>query len=509
VEASLRRVVGAFAGLRVVVVGDAILDRWLHGRSTRLSREAPVPVLDLDERLDVPGGAANTAINLAALGAHVRLLAVVGDDEEGRALADATAAAGVDTDGVIRSPARRTMAKHRLTAAGQLLLRFDQGTTEVLDGEDEARLAAAVRAALADADALVVSDYEGGVRAPAVLRALARWRAGDVRACTVDARSPAAWRSLRPTAVKPNYTEAARLLGLPVGEPPGRPSPEARNVVDRAAAVVEHGQRLLDRTGAAMAAVTLDTDGAVVLERGQPAYRTYAVPVERPQATGCGDTYVAALTLALAAGAGTVPSAELASAAAGVVVRKPGTAVCTAAELCEDDPAAVKRVADAAALTGLARTHRLAGRRLVFTNGCFDILHRGHVTYLSRAKALGDVLVVAVNADASVARLKGPARPINPLEDRLEVLAALSCVDHVVAFDHDSPVELLRAARPDVYVKGGDYTRDTLPEAPLVESLGGTVEILEYLEDRSTTGIIERITAIDLTVEEPAPVVGS
>jgi D-beta-D-heptose 7-phosphate kinase / D-beta-D-heptose 1-phosphate adenosyltransferase len=144
----------------------------------------------------------------------------------------------------------------------------------------------------------------------------------------------------------------------------------------------------------------------------------------------------------------------------------------------------------------------------VFTNGCFDILHRGHVTYLSRAKALGDVLVVAVNTDASVRRLKGASRPINPLEDRLEVLAALSCVDHVVAFDADSPVELLRAARPDVYVKGGDYTRATLPEAPLVESLGGAVTILEYLEDRSTTGIIQRITAVDLT-EADAEVVRS
>jgi len=496
VEASSRRVVGAFAGMRVVVVGDAILDRWLHGRSTRLSREAPVPVVDLDERLDVPGGAANTAINLAALGAQVRLLAVLGDDPEGATLRDATAAAGVDTAGVVLHPSRRTLAKHRLTAAGQLLLRFDQGTTDPLAGEAEAALAAAVRAALADADALVVSDYEGGVRAPAVLRALARWRHCGARVCTVDARSPAAWRTLRPTAVKPNYAEAARLLGLP-----------AEDAGDRAAAVVEHGGRLLDRTNAAIAAVTLDTDGAVVLERGAPAYRTYAVPVDKPMATGCGDTYVAALTLALAAGAGTVHSAELASAAAGVVVHKPGTATCTAAELCEDDPGAVKRVADAAALTGLARTHRLAGRRIVFTNGCFDILHRGHVTYLSRAKALGDVLVVAVNSDASVARLKGPTRPINPLEDRLEVLAALSCVDHVVAFDDDSPVALLRAARPDVYVKGGDYTRETLPEAPLVESLGGTVTILEYLEERSTTGIIERISAIDLTLAEAGPVV--
>jgi D-beta-D-heptose 7-phosphate kinase/D-beta-D-heptose 1-phosphate adenosyltransferase len=329
-----------------------------------------------------------------------------------------------------------------------------------------------------------------------VVAALARWQQAGPRVCTVDARVPAAWRALRATAAKPNYDEAARLLGLPTSS----------STVRRADEIIALGDRLLDLTGTGIAAVTLDCEGSVVLERGQPAYRTYAVTTDVARATGCGDTYAAALTLALAAGADTVQAAELASAASGVVVRKPGTSTCTAAELLADDAAALKQVSGPAPLAGLVRTHRLAGRRIVFTNGCFDILHRGHITYLSRAKALGDVLVVAVNGDASVRRLKGAARPVNPLEDRLEVLAALSCVDHVVAFDEDSPAELLRATRPDVYVKGGDYTRETLPEAPLVEALGGTVSFLDYLEDRSTTGIIARITAgSTLQHTQPAP----
>ncbi len=484
-ETSLRRVVDAFAGLRVVVLGDAILDRYLRGTSTRLCREAPVPVVDLDERLDVPGGAANAAVNLAALGAQVSLVAAVGDDPEGDALVSSTAAAGVDTAGVVVAPELATLAKHRLTAGAQLLLRFDQGSTAPLAADTERSVVARLTALLASADAVVVSDYDSGCRTPAVVAALAGWRAAGPAVCTVDARTPAAWRALAPTAVKPNYEEAARLLGLPATTPAG----------GRADEVAALGERLLDLTGAGIAAVTLDAEGSIVLERGQPAYRTYAVATDVARATGCGDTYAAALTLALAAGAGTVQAAELASAASGVVVRKPGTSTCTAAELREDDPTAVKRVPGPAPLTGLVRSHRLAGRRIVFTNGCFDILHRGHVTYLSRAKALGDVLVVAVNGDDSVRRLKGASRPVNPLEDRLEVLAALSCVDHVVAFDEDSPTELLRAARPDVYVKGGDYTRETLPEAPLVESLGGAVSFLDYLEDRSTTGIIARIAA--------------
>jgi len=179
-----------------------------------------------------------------------------------------------------------------------------------------------------------------------------------------------------------------------------------------------------------------------------------------------------------------------------VVVGKDGTAVCSTAELRALFAGGEKRVPDARALAQRVEAERAAGRRIVFTNGCFDILHRGHVTLLNRAKGLGDVLIVGVNADASVARLKGRGRPINALEDRLKVLAALSYVDYVVAFDDDSPRELIAAARPDIYVKGGDYTRDTLPEAALVESLGGAVCILPYVGDRSTSGIIERIRRV-------------
>ncbi|MDQ3859822.1 MAG: D-glycero-beta-D-manno-heptose 1-phosphate adenylyltransferase, partial [Actinomycetota bacterium] len=189
----------------------------------------------------------------------------------------------------------------------------------------------------------------------------------------------------------------------------------------------------------------------------------------------------------------TPAAAELASAAAGIVVGKPRTAVCAAAELRELLEGGTKVVEEPGRLAAVLAAHRDRGRRIVFTNGCFDILHRGHITYLSRAKTLGDVLVVGLNSDASVARLKGPGRPVNMLDDRAHVLAALSCVDLVVPFSEDTPVELVRAVRPDVFVKGGDYTREMLPEAPVVEALGGAVHLLPYVEDRSTTGIIERI----------------
>ena len=199
------------------------------------------------------------------------------------------------------------------------------------------------------------------------------------------------------------------------------------------------------------------------------------------------------LTLAIAAGADVPAAGELASAAAALVVTREGTAVCGATALREALSGSRRRLAGPEELAAQAGMHRQRGRRGVFTNGCFDILHRGHVAYLNRAKALGDVLVVGVNSDRSVRRLKGPDRPLNRLEDRMEVLGALSCIDHLVAFDADTPAELIEAARPEVFVKGGDYSPEDLPEAPLVERLGGKVVLLPYLEDHSTTAVIERI----------------
>jgi D-beta-D-heptose 7-phosphate kinase/D-beta-D-heptose 1-phosphate adenosyltransferase len=240
-------------------------------------------------------------------------------------------------------------------------------------------------------------------------------------------------------------------------------------------------------------AVTLDTEGALVFERGRPAYRTYARPTPPSRAAGAGDTFVAALALALAAGGHTPAAVEVASAAASIVVGTDGTSVCGQEQLSEYFTAVSKTLHSVDRLAARAAFHHEQGRRIVFTNGCFDILHRGHITYLNRAKALGDLLVVGINSDESVRRLKGSGRPINGLEDRVQVLAALSCIDHIVPFDGDTPEELIRAIRPDVFVKGGDYTIEQLPEAGLVEQLGGTVQLLPFVEDRSTTGIIERI----------------
>jgi D-beta-D-heptose 7-phosphate kinase/D-beta-D-heptose 1-phosphate adenosyltransferase len=479
----LPRLIRAFDQLDVIVIGEAMLDSYLEGDTGRLCREAPVPIVRLNGRSDAPGGAANSAVNARSLGARVHLLSVVGDDPEAALLGRALQARGVDTAGLRAQPGRRTLAKQRVVAASQLLLRFDQGTTDPVDPASERWLIDRLADLYPRSDAAIISDYGYGILTPRVIAALADLQARHPLVLVADSKDLAAYRKVGLTAAKPNYAEALQLLGLDARDAPG-PRPDR---------IAGSAGRILERTGARIAAVTIDTEGALIVERDRPPYRTYARPEYHARAAGAGDTFLAALALGLAAGGDTPAASELASAASAVVVSQEGTVACSAVELLDRLAPGAKPAADLDTLVDRLDAERRRGRRIVFTNGCFDILHRGHVTYLGQAKALGDILVVGVNSDAGIRRLKGPDRPINTLEDRVEVLAALSCVDHLIPFDDDTPCALIRALRPDVFVKGGDYTRDRLPEAALVEELGGVVRILPFLPERSTTRIIERI----------------
>jgi D-beta-D-heptose 7-phosphate kinase/D-beta-D-heptose 1-phosphate adenosyltransferase len=472
-----------FRDLRVLVIGESMLDTYLDGYTDRLSREAPVPVVTVTDRKDAAGGAANTAVNIATLGGQVTFLSVVGDDEEGQTLRRVLSARGVNTDCVVVNEGRKTLAKRRVSAGGQMLVRFDQGHTEPIDGETEARFIEHLGRLYGEVDGIVISDYGYGVLTPRVIDTLQDLQAWHPRPIFADARDLARYCGLAPTAVKPNYGETVKLLGLP----------KIEGACARAEQIAPYADRVLEITGAQIAAITLDTEGALVCERGNAPYRTYAEAQPDSRAAGAGDTFVSGLTLSLLAGADTADAAEIAQAAARIVVSKPGTTTCTADELRSLFLGSDKYYVDPSALAERLAMERTGCRRVVFTNGCFDILHRGHITYLNQAKALGDILVVAVNTDASVQRLKGPTRPINSMEDRLQVLAGLSSVDYLLSFDDPTPARLLEIVKPDVFVKGGDYTRETLPEAAVVESYGGSVQILPYIENRSTTGMIARI----------------
>lgn len=471
-----------FAGARILVIGDAMLDAYLIGTTNRVCREAPVPVVALAERQDVPGGAANTAANVASLGGTVAFLSVIGDDAEGLRLRGALVACGVDTGAMQIEDRRRTLAKHRVIAASQVLVRFDQGDTGPMSPCTEQAGIDHLTSHYPRYDAVIVSDYAYGVLTPRMIETLAAVQRETPRPLIVDAKDFPAYRAVGVTAIKPNYEEAIHLLGLP-------PAHGAA----RAAQIEGHGERLLEMTGARIAAVTLDEDGALVIERGCPPHHIPARPSAHARTIGAGDTFVGAFALALASGGDACAAAKIAATAAAIAVECEGTTACTLAALRERFVAPPKHADDLAALVARVERLRAAGMRIVFTNGCFDILHRGHVTLLAAARALGDALIVGVNTDASVARLKGPHRPVNSLEDRMAVLGALGSVDWVIPFAEETPERLIRALRPDVFVKGGDYPKERLPEAPLVESLGGTVRILPFTPDRSTTRVIERI----------------
>lgn len=486
--------INTFPDLNILVIGEALLDTYLKGSSERLCREAPVPVVDIREREDVPGGAANTAVNIRSLGGTARFVSVIGNDIEATILLRALEEKGVATDTVLVDSERRTLAKQRIVSDGQILLRFDQGRTHPLDAQAENAILAMLPDLFHQSNGVVISDYGYGIITPRILQALIELQREDPHVIIADSKHLPKYRELGVTAVKPNYKEAVELLGLP-----------ARTTQqERLEQILQYGERLIEICNTQIAAITLDCDGSLVFECGQPLYRTYARCAPHSQAAGAGDTFVSGMALALSAGVHSATAAEIASAASSVVVEKPGTVSCHADELKNYFYGDEKFVNNAFVMAARLASLRREGRKIVFTNGVFDILHSGHVSYLSQAKSFGDVLIVGINSDESVRRLKGSSRPINTLEDRAQVLAALSSVDLIIPFGTDTPIELIKTIKPDVYVKGGDYTLETLPEAPVVQKLGGKVHILSYLDDRSTTGMIERIRKVYVKTDHHA-----
>lgn len=476
----------------ILVIGDVMLDGWWSGTIERLCREAPAPVVDITSRESAPGGAANTAMNLAALGARVSVAGIIGNDDAGAALRRKLEDAGIDVSHLHSHPAMVTTTKIRISSGGQVMLRIDDSASTV-PAEALAALAASVAAAVEHQDAVMVCDYGTGVLAnpvqAAILTALA---AGDTapepttaRPLTViDAHDPRPWAVLRPDLVTPNAQEAARLLDLRL---PGG--------AGRIGVVTSHREALLESTGARAVVVTLDRDGTVLFSSDGSTHRTWARPAAEKQASGAGDTFVAALTLARSVGLPLTASLDLAQAAADVVVHQPGTSVCSTAQLSRHLESFADTALPADELARQVQAHRAQGHRIVLTNGCFDVLHSGHTRYLTQAKQLGDILVVALNSDDSVRRLKGPGRPINTEADRAAVIAALSCVDYVTVFDTPTASPLIRRLQPEVYAKGGDYTPEMLAETDVVEEYGGRVAILDYVAERSTSAVVQRIQA--------------
>lgn len=479
-----RDIIDQYRDKNVMVIGDYILDIYLKGTSTRLSPEAPVPVVDVAERNAFPGGAANTVCNLRKLGANVSYYTVIGCDKEGDEAIQLFEDMGVDTCSITRDHRRETITKTRIVSGAHVITRLDQGTQERLDEKTTTLLARMIAKDYRKFDAIVLSDYDKGIITEALLDEIAELQQKYNRFLVVDSKRLPFFRSLGPSLVKPNYDESIKLLGL------------SYQFMNRAEQIKPAIPSLFEKLGAGIITVTLDTEGSLVTEAGQATYRCFAPSVSSPHVAGAGDTYLAAFTLSYISCGDCSISGNIATAAASVAVRKESTSSCSNEELKSYFDVNTKLVGSDEQLKEICDRYHAQGKRIIFTNGCFDILHSGHVAYLHYVKRLGDVLIAGINTDDSIKRLKGESRPINPLNDRLQVLAGLSSVDHIVPFgnaDDDTPIPLIRIVRPHIFAKGGDYTKDKLPEAPVVEELGGEIVFIPLVPDHSTTAIINRI----------------
>jgi D-beta-D-heptose 7-phosphate kinase/D-beta-D-heptose 1-phosphate adenosyltransferase len=477
-------IINAFHNKHILVVGDLILDVYLNGTSTRLSPEAPVPVVDIKERKAMLGGAANTVCNLRTLGARVTYCTIIGTDSEGDEANNLLNDIGVDTQSVIPCPERRTLVKTRVVAGGHVITRFDAGTQLPADESSCQRLIQFIQNTYEQYDALIFSDYDKGTITAGLISAVNQLRHGRQKFIAVDSKRLPFFAELRPSLVKPNYDEAVKLFSTDV------------MFSGRVEQITSGRKILFEKTGASLIAVTLDHEGSLFFKNGEMIYRAHAPAIEVPHVAGAGDTFLSAFTLAYISSMEIAASAEISNAAAAIAVRKEATSACTNGELKCYFHIQNKRIDALTELEQLCKNYRSQGKRIVFTNGCFDILHSGHVTYLHCAKELGDVLIVGINHDESIQRIKGKDRPINTLSDRIDVLSGLSAVDHLVPFgnqEDDTPIPLIKVICPDVFVKGGDYSKDKLPEADTVESNGGKIVFLPFIPDHSTTSIIQKI----------------
>lgn len=475
------------ARVRVLCVGDVMLDRFVSGSVKRISPESPVPVLSITGMNACPGGAANVARNVASLGGHCTLISVVGSDAVAGELERAVAGIAQVSSLFIHAPARATTEKIRFVAQGQHMLRADSEDSQPLAPELEQALLASIAANLDGHDVLVLSDYAKGVLTDLVVAgAIALARASGLP-CVVDPKSARMERYAGATVVTPNAKEVQEVTGIDPTE-------------DDAVAVAA-GQKMLKDFDIEAVLVTRAHRGMTLVPReGLPA-QLPASAREVFDVVGAGDTVVATLALVLGTGESLLEAARLANLAAGIVVGKRGTATVTQAELTEgltrlgqgSLQSLQGKVFNLSALLPLLEIWRQQGHKVGFTNGCFDLLHVGHLSILSYSRSHCGRLVVGVNSDASVKRLKGADRPINSAEDRATVLAALAAVDAVVIFDEDTPLELIRAIQPDVLVKGADYSVDKIVGADLVLARGGQVLTSELIPGRSTSRIVDTL----------------
>ncbi len=468
-----------FPNARLLVVGDIMLDRYWTGATSRISPEAPVPVVKVGNTEDRLGGAANVALNIATLGCQVSLCGIIGNDEAGRRLGELLAASEINNLSITDS-SNPTITKLRVMSRHQQLLRMD--FEEPLQNTANEELLQRIDAQLEKVDAVVISDYaKGTVANPQAIVSLCKKHAIPV---FVDPKGHDFARYRGASLITPNRSELEAVVGTCAS-------------LDE---VFTKAETLRQNLSLDNLLVTLSEKGMALIRAGQTPFHMATTAKDVFDVTGAGDTVIATLAAAVAAGSDIPNAMRLANLAAGVAVGKLGTSTVSVEELRQaivsDDQSITRGITALPQLLQHIQHCRQKGERIIFTNGCFDILHAGHVRYLNAAAALGDQLIVALNSDASITRLKGAERPIVPLQERMEVMAALNCVDWVISFDEDTPLSLIKQILPDTLVKGGDYSAEDIVGYEEVTTHGGKVTVLPFVDGCSTSSIVEKIRAL-------------
>ena len=475
-----------FRTRRVLVIGDLMLDRYFWGVVERISPEAPVPVVRLDHKTQAPGGAANVAANLNSLGCRVSVAGVVGADEEGRQLLNFFLTAGIETAAVLKVSDRPTTCKTRILDARQQMIRVDEEKVGEFSPDLQRGLLSGIEAQITGCSAIILSDYSKGLLSDSVCQFVIRQ----------------AFKHSIPTFVDPKGLHYQKYAGCHLISPNRMELAAATSTAHSdLEALFERGQRLRSELEIGHLAVTLGELGIALLDR-DGTHRFPALAREVFDVSGAGDTVIATMSAALASGLGLHESIRLANLAAGIVVGKVGTVPISKDELLagiasdgETHQSQAGKIYSPETLLKQVAHWRVAGQRIAFTNGCFDLLHVGHLALLEQAKRQGDRLIVALNTDRSARALKRAGRPIISEDARARLVAALPCVDAVVLFDEETPLNLIRAVKPHVLVKGGDYTEEEVVGAKEMNGWGGKVALIPLVEGSSTTAILKRAVA--------------
>lgn len=465
-----------FQQANILVIGDIMLDRYWTGATSRISPEAPVPVVKVGEIENRLGGAANVAQNLAALGCTVGLCGIIGEDEAANTIDTLLAQSNIE-DRLIRDGSNPTITKLRVLSRHQQLIRLD--FEEKLHQANKEPLLQQLKQSIQNYNAVIISDYAKGTIGNA--QAIIQLCENHKIPVFVDPKGSDFSHYTGASCITPNLSELSHIVG------------HFEELED----VFEQAERLCVELKLSSILVTLSEKGMALIQQGKPALHIPTQAKDVFDVTGAGDTVIATFTACIASGTDMASAMHLANVAAGVVVGKLGTSTVTADELrialLQQDQFIEKGATTLDSLTKQLELCRHKGEKIVFTNGCFDILHAGHVRYLKQAAELGDRLIVGLNSDSSIRRLKGQERPVVSLDERLEVLAALKCVDWVIAFDDDTPAKLIDAIIPDFLVKGGDYIVEDIVGYDTVTKNGGQVMTLPYVPGCSTTSIIDKI----------------